>query len=225
MHSRFQEKHPFESFNWGQESRSSKKTWKSRKGEKNVHGSETSLVTKRHRFGKRQDMSFSDSLLWLLWMVSVSLSLSATEFPLWTILVQGSEATAACSGGIFWSLMGNVVHSEALTLERGSGTEIPMGSHNGICSSVSVALDNFQCSTFHEIKKKEIGFGGKCFSTFFFQAFAHIFCTIKPYYPAVWKGWTLHLSTCSTLTALASPPWPYGLMFWTITCSQFHNGH
>lgn len=119
------------------------------RGEKNVRGSETSLVAKRHRFGQRQDMSFSDSLLWLLWRVSVSLSLSATEFPLWTIPMQGSEATAACSGGIFWSLMGNVVHSEALTLERGSDTEIPVGSHNGISSSVSVALDNFQCSTFH----------------------------------------------------------------------------
>lgn len=68
-------------------------------------------------------------------MVSVSLTPpSQAQFTLWTIATQGSEGTAACRGGIFQYLLGNVVHLEALSLERGPDTEIPMGSHNGITS-------------------------------------------------------------------------------------------
>lgn len=113
-------------------------------------------------------------------------SLSSTEFPLWTIAMQGSEVTAAFRGGIFQYLMANVAHLEALDLERNPDTEIPMGSHNSTPSYVSMAPDSVQLS----IKKKEKNplFREKCFSTSFFQAFAYIFCTIEPDYSAVWKG-------------------------------------
>lgn len=161
------------------------KLWK---GEKDVSGSETNLVTKGHRFGERWGMSFSDSLLWLLWWCQwASPSLSSRVSP----LDHCSEGTAACRGGIFQYLMGNVVHLEALDLKRDPDTEIPMGSHNGMPNLVSMAADNVQLY----IKKttKKLFFVKNTFLHLFSQAFACIFCTIEPYYPVVWQGWTLHL--------------------------------
>lgn len=83
----------------------------------------------------------------------------------------------------------------------------------------------WQCSTFQKKKKKRNSFLWKMLFYIFFPSLClHLL-----------HNWTLLSSsveemnficpTCSALTALSLPPWPHGFMFWTVTCSQFHNGH
>lgn len=78
--------------------------------------------------------------------------------------------------------------------------------------------------TIVSVHKKETVFSKKCFSKIFFKPLPTSFAQVNLVIQQCERDELCLCPTCSTLTALASPPWPYGLRFWTVTCSRFHNG-